>query len=170
MKLAKFEAKKTLALNPQGRLRPSSYSKDLSQLISESSRLQVFTSSSQDNTISSFSSSRQLFEHLPDPLSVQVLSNCTFSARSNPSEQIPLIVPHPNLGTRCLRYQKTRHNISTFKVDNNEHSILYAIDTLMYDRRVCYDHSWQAGDVIISDPVSTVYTHQGIAVQCVNVD
>lgn len=54
-------------------------------------------------------------------------------------------------------------------MDNNEHSILRAIDILMYDRRVCYDHIWETGDVIISDPISTVYTHQDTSVQCVNV-
>lgn len=55
-------------------------------------------------------------------------------------------------------------------MDNSDHSVLRVIDTLMYDRRVCYEHTWEAGDVIISDPASTVYTYQGTSVDCVNVD
>lgn len=55
-------------------------------------------------------------------------------------------------------------------MDNGDQSILRVVDTLLYDRRVCYEHTWEAGDVVFSDPASTVYTHQGTPVECVNVD
>jgi hypothetical protein len=124
-------------------------------------RLQILSSDTQKTDvygIPSFSSSRQLFEHLPEPLSVKLLSKCTFSTLSSPFERTTLITPHPTLGIPCLRYQTTQHGSIISNISNGDSSVFGIIDDLMYDRRVRYDHIWKDGDMVLNDPSSATYT------------
>ncbi|ORY58077.1 uncharacterized protein BCR38DRAFT_489563 [Pseudomassariella vexata] len=81
---------------------------------------------------------------------------------------LPLVIPHPTIGTPCLRYHEPWPQFKTaFEsilveiegISRESGAIICAtLDSLLYDRRVCYWHSWEKGDVLVSDNIASLHT------------
>ncbi len=81
---------------------------------------------------------------------------------------LPLVLPHPTLQTPCLRYhehwpqERTKFLPTHVSIQDAEgtkrEDIKEGIEALLYDRRVCYWHSWEEGDVLISDNINMMHT------------
>lgn len=77
---------------------------------------------------------------------------------------LDLVVPHPATKTPCLRYHepwlqdKTKFDPSIVHIENGSDELPPVLDGLLYDRRVCYYHSWKEGDLLVSDNISMLHT------------
>lgn len=135
-------------------------------------RFQFFASvtpSPKDTGYTLFSSSKLLLDQLPKEKSLSYLESLTWSVKT-PSfdqsviENMPLIEKHPSTGQPCLRYherwpqEKTRFEPTEVAVENGDTSVCDILEALLHDRRVCYWHSWQEGDLIVNDNISTLHT------------
>jgi alpha-ketoglutarate-dependent taurine dioxygenase len=84
---------------------------------------------------------------------------------------LQLVIRHPTLKTPCLRYHEpwpaTRTKFDPTDVSINgtdeEKAVQLTdwINTLLYDRRVCYYHEWVEGDLLLSDNISMMHTRTG---------
>ena len=129
-----------------------------------------------------FASSTHLFQHLPQDVipSIDKLKELKWSI-TTPSfgdvklNRLPLVIGHPTTGRPCLRYHenwpqsKTRFDPMDVMLhyngdesisgkDVSAEQIGKALERLLYDRRVTYWHSWEKGDVLISDNFSMMHT------------
>ncbi|PPQ79921.1 hypothetical protein CVT24_003765 [Panaeolus cyanescens] len=139
-------------------------------------RLQFFTAvtpSPRDTGFTLFSSSRLFFRHLPAHMSLDKMRSTTWAV-STPSfgsvtlRGMPLVVQHPVTNKPCLRYHEhwpqMRTKFETMEVaiegvnEKEEVEIRNIIDTLLYDRRVTYWHSWEKGDLVVNDNISMLHT------------
>lgn len=139
-------------------------------------RFQLFTavtSSPPDTGFTLFSTSTQVFSHLPESLPVETLRKLSWSVRTTSFEGtkldgLPLIEDHPTTGKLCLRYHepwpasKTAFEATLITIDGLTEEVSYAIcnelNALLHDRRVAYWHAWQRGDMLVSDNVLTMHT------------
>lgn len=81
---------------------------------------------------------------------------------------LPLIKMHPTTGKACLRYHepwgssKTKCQPTDVRIDGLEaadsEAICDAINTVLYDRRIAYFHSWEKGDVVVNDNTLMLHT------------
>lgn len=85
-------------------------------------------------------------------------------------KDLDLVVPHPTTSAPCLRYHepwlqdKTAFDPTIVHIENGGDvgdELLGVLDDLLYDRRVCYYHAWQQGDLIVSDNISMMHTRTG---------
>ncbi|KAL1304351.1 hypothetical protein AAFC00_000749 [Neodothiora populina] len=121
-------------------------------------------------------SSRLLFEHLPDSHPLDQLEHLTWTVSTTAFDNstiqgLKLVVPHPTTKQPCLRYHepwpssRTRFDPTTVVIDDigSEESVRLTniMDSLLYDRRVCYYHKWVAGDLVLSDNISMMHTRTG---------
>ncbi|PHH59083.1 hypothetical protein CDD82_2556 [Ophiocordyceps australis] len=145
-------------------------------MVSTPPRFQFFTAptaSPRTTGFTLFSSSTQVFGHLPPWLSADNLADktwsvCTESFGSSKLGGLPLISRHPETGQPCLRYHepwpqtKTRFDATSVTIDGvsetESRAICDAIDAVLHDRRVAYYHSWEKGDVVVSDNVLMMHT------------
>ncbi|CAL3970609.1 unnamed protein product [Diplocarpon coronariae] len=142
------------------------------KLVPQPPQFQVFraeTPSPANTGFTLISPSRLVFENLPSPYTVEQLSGLTWSCRTTAFDatvlaKLDLVIPHPSHGTPCLRYHepwghdKTRFDPTIVEIENGSPEILAVLDELLYDRRICYYHSWQEGDWLVSDNVATMHT------------
>ncbi|KJZ69000.1 hypothetical protein HIM_11602 [Hirsutella minnesotensis 3608] len=144
--------------------------------ISKPPRFQFFvgpTNSPKHTGFTIFSSSTQVFKHLPPSLSPEALSKKTWSVSTSSFNStvltgLPLISLHPTTGKPCLRYHepwpqsKTQFEATNVTIDGHSEAesaiICEAINAALHDRRVAYYHVWQKGDVIVSDNVLMMHT------------
>ncbi|PBP16616.1 hypothetical protein BUE80_DR012495 [Diplocarpon rosae] len=147
------------------------------KLVPQPPQFQVFraaTPSPPHTGFTMISPSRLVFENLPSPYTVEQLSGLTWSCRTTAFNatalaKLDLVVPHPTRGTPCLRYHepwghdKTRFDPTIVEIENGPQEILTVLDELLYDRRVCYYHSWQEGDWLVNDNVATMHTRSDFA-------
>lgn len=138
-------------------------------------RFQVFTAvtPSPSNTgLTLIASSRLLFHNLPQQYTSADLAKLTWSVKtagfnSTTMEGLQLVVLHPTLSKPCLRYHepwgqnKTKFDPTVVKIENGPSEVLDIIDGLLYDRRVCYHHSWEQEDFLVNDNVSMMHTRSG---------
>lgn len=135
-------------------------------------RFQVFTAvtpSPKNTGFTLFASSRLLFKHLPRHISLDNLQSLTWSV-STPGfggtklNNIDLVTKHPTTGQKCLKYherwpqEKTRFDPTSVEIENGDQSICDLLEELLHDRRVCYWHSWEEGDVLVNDNVAMLHT------------
>lgn len=120
-----------------------------------------------------FSSSTQIFKHLPAGYTVEGLTSKTWSVSTSSFDQtvlkgIPLIESHPTTGKPCLRYHepwpqsKTKFDATNVRIEGCDESesaaICEAIDSALHDRRVAYYHIWEKGDLVVSDNILMMHT------------
>ncbi|OAL43312.1 Clavaminate synthase-like protein [Pyrenochaeta sp. DS3sAY3a] len=141
-------------------------------LVPNPPRFQYFaavTPSPRNTGYTLFSSSKLVFDHLPKNKSLHYLESLTWSVKT-PSfdhsiiEGMPLIVAHPSTGRPCLKYherwpqEKTRFDPTEVAIENGDESVCDVLESLLHDRRVCYWHSWEEGDLIVNDNLSMLHT------------
>jgi alpha-ketoglutarate-dependent taurine dioxygenase/pyoverdine/dityrosine biosynthesis protein Dit1 len=123
-----------------------------------------------------FATSRLIFQHLPSPYTPQELEKHTWSVATMSFEKtvmggLPLVIRHPTQSIPVLRYhedwpkEKTRFDETRINIEDvspeEDQSIRKALDSTLYDRRVVLRVSWEEGDVLISDNISTMHTRDG---------
>ncbi len=117
-------------------------------------------------------SSRNVFSHLPKPYTLEQLSTLTWSCRTSAFDAtklagLKLVEPHPSLSTPCLRYHepwssdRTKFDATEVHIENGSDDVLGILDNLLYDRRVCYYHAWEDGDLVVSDNINMLHTRSG---------
>lgn len=131
------------------------------------------TASPKNTGFTIFSSSTGFFNNLPPTMTVDTLSQLTWSVKTSSFnsivlEKLPLVVPHPATAKPCLRYHepwpasKTEFEATYVDIEDltTEESVQLcsAIDETLHDRRVAYYHSWDKGDVVISDNIAMMHT------------
>jgi pyoverdine/dityrosine biosynthesis protein Dit1/alpha-ketoglutarate-dependent taurine dioxygenase len=143
-------------------------------------RFQMFTAvtpSPPDTGLTLISSSRLLFQNLPQPYTSSSLSKLTWSVQTTgfngtSMSGLDLVIPHPTHYKPCLRYHepwlqdKTIFDPTIVKIENGEKKILDVLDGLLYDRRVCYYHAWEQGDVLVNDNIAMMHTRSGFRAGC----
>lgn len=141
-------------------------------LVPRPPRFQYFaavTPSPENTGYTLFSSSKLLFDHLPENKSLEYLKSLTWSVKTASFDQsvidnMPLITTHPSTGRPCLRYherwpqEKTRFDPTEVAIQSGDETICDLLESLLHDRRVCYWHSWQEGDLIVNDNISMLHT------------
>lgn len=141
-------------------------------LVPNPPRFQFFvavTPSPRDTGFTLFSSSRLAFNHLPKKHSLKYLESLAWSVKTASFDQsvisaMPLVMAHPYTGQPCLRYherwpqEKTRFDPTEVEIENGDQSVCDTLEELLHDRRVCYWHSWQEGDLVVNDNISMLHT------------
>lgn len=117
-----------------------------------------------------------LFKYLPKWLNVDRLSTMTWTVSTSSFDStvlngLPLIAYHPTTGKPCLRYHepwpqsKTKFEATLVSIDDTDETmskaICEAIDTALHDRRVAYYHTWEKGDLVVSDNILMMHTRSG---------
>ncbi|KAG7127004.1 Isocyanide synthase xanB like protein [Verticillium longisporum] len=81
---------------------------------------------------------------------------------------LPLVVPHPKTGEPCFRYHepwpqsKTTFDATDVAIEGvsaeESAEICAALDALLRDRRNTLWHSWENGDLLVSDNTMAMHT------------
>jgi alpha-ketoglutarate-dependent taurine dioxygenase len=123
-----------------------------------------------------FAASSRLLKYLPSTLPLERLQRLTWSVKTKAwnSPQLrglKLIEMHPSTGKPILRYHepwpqsKTAFEAITVNIEGVEETISAAVcatlDSLLHDRRVCYWHEWEQGDLLVSDNMAMLHTRTG---------
>jgi alpha-ketoglutarate-dependent taurine dioxygenase len=148
----------------------------------EKCRFQFFTAvtpSPADTGYTLFASSSLLFRYLPPHLPLDALKKLTWSVLTESFggvslEGLQLVVPHPVTGKPCLRYHERfpqcRTNFDPTEVsiegEDGGGQVCEALETLLYDRRVTYWHSWVKGDMLVSDNTAMLHTRSEFTGGC----
>ncbi|GAB0137642.1 hypothetical protein EsDP_00005899 [Epichloe bromicola] len=147
--------------------------------VSDPPQFQFFagaTCSPQNTGFTLFSSSTMLFKYLPKWVSADELSTKTWTVSTSSFDSpllsgLPLIARHPTTGKLCLRYHepwpqsKTKFEATLVTIDDTDETtgraICEAIDATLHDRRVAYYHTWEKGDLVVSDNILMMHTRSG---------
>ncbi|KAI0440046.1 pyoverdine/dityrosine biosynthesis protein [Xylaria telfairii] len=140
-------------------------------------RFQFFTAvtpSPKNTGFTLFTSSTVLFKNLPRDLPLEYLRKLRWTVSTQSFDQttirgLPLVVNHPQTGMPCLRYHepwpqsKTRFDPTTVTIENvsdgwSSDSICEVLDSLLHDRRITYYHTWEKGDLLVSDNILSMHT------------
>lgn len=150
------------------------------------SRFQFFsgvTNSPKNTGFTLFSTSTHIFKHLPEHLSIDYLRKLTWSVtttsfNATKLKGLPLIVDHPTTGAPCLRYHEPWPQSKTafeptlvtiqdeFGTIENSDELCATLDSLLHDRRIAYWHSWEKGDLLVSDNVAAMHTRSDFTAGC----
>lgn len=150
------------------------------ELVSTPPKFQIFagvTSSPKDTGFTLFSSSTLVFKYLPESLSLDYLRSLTWGVSTSAFDAtklrgLPLIIDHPTHGQPCLRYHepwpesKTKFDPTFITIEDkngpipksSQDEICAILDGLLHDRRVAYWHSWEKGDLLVSDNILMMHT------------
>lgn len=130
-----------------------------------------------------FSSSTLVFNYLPEDIDLSYLRKLTWGVSTSSFDAtklrgLPLIVDHPTTGKPCLRYHEPWPQSKTVfdptyvtiedengPIENND-ALCAAIDSLLHDRRVAYWHSWEKGDLVVSDNILMMHTRSDFTAGC----
>ncbi|PWY85436.1 hypothetical protein BO83DRAFT_328707 [Aspergillus eucalypticola CBS 122712] len=144
--------------------------------ISSPSKYQMITATvpiSEKTRRSLFSASSLFFSHLPASYTVEMLQQFSWKASGSTTNtntktnSLPLITPHFSHGRPCFRYHPllSQSNITseaTYAMedisDADSNRLCNVLNPLLYDRRVCYWHTWEQGDVVFYDTFTTTLT------------
>ncbi|PVH97869.1 Clavaminate synthase-like protein, partial [Periconia macrospinosa] len=135
-------------------------------------RFQVFTAvtpSPKNTGFTLFACSRLLFNHLPPHMPLEKLQSLTWTVSTSSFDQtkltdIELVVSHPTTGQKCLKYherwpqEKTSFEPTFVEIENGGDGVCDVIEDLLHDRRVCYWHTWEEGDVLVNDNFAMLHT------------
>ncbi|KAL6899929.1 Pyoverdine/dityrosine biosynthesis domain-containing protein [Trichoderma evansii] len=124
-----------------------------------------------------FSSSSRFVRYLPQSYNIKKVSKIRWSTHSHGYFQhdlsdLPLIVPHPSLGTPCVRWLqpwprwKTAYNSHDISIDNGSQNLISLVDSILFDRRVCLYFTWEKGDVLVSDNFAMLHTRTAFQGNC----
>ncbi|KAF2658353.1 Clavaminate synthase-like protein [Lophiostoma macrostomum CBS 122681] len=114
-----------------------------------------------------FASSRLFWRYLPTPWSVERLDKVTWGTLNTgfwkmTQEGLALVVRHPITKEPCLRWHepwsKTKYSTCELIIENDDEALIEAVNSLLYDRRVCLRFSWEEGDLLVNDNVSMLHT------------
>ncbi|KAI2464394.1 Pyoverdine/dityrosine biosynthesis protein-domain-containing protein [Annulohypoxylon bovei var. microspora] len=156
------------------------------ELVSTPPLFQLFTAvteSPKNTGFTLFSSSTLLLKYLPSHLPLSSLRPLTWtvstsSFNSTVLQGLPLVVDHPATSRPCLRFHepwpqsKTRFDATHITIDNadahdvDSTSVCDALTSLLHDRRVVYYHSWEKGDLLVSDNVLAMHTRSDFTAGC----
>ncbi|RAH58713.1 pyoverdine/dityrosine biosynthesis protein [Aspergillus piperis CBS 112811] len=152
--------------------------KDADNTKQSPSKYQMITATlpiSEKTRRSLFSASSLFFSHLPASYTVEMLQQFSWKTSSSSSStntktktnSLPLITPHFSHGRPCFHYHPllSQSNITsepTYAMegisDADSNRLCNVLNPLLYDRRVCYWHTWEQGDVVIDDTFTTTLT------------
>ncbi|KAI0839473.1 Pyoverdine/dityrosine biosynthesis protein-domain-containing protein [Hypoxylon sp. FL0890] len=155
-------------------------------LVSTPPRFQFFTAvteSPKNTGYTLFSSSTLVFKYLPTHLPLSSLRPLTWtvstsSFNSTVIRGLPLVIDHPATNRPCLRFHepwpqsKTRFEATHVTIDNaaahdtDSTSVCEALTSLLHDRRVAYYHSWEKGDLLVSDNTLAMHTRSDFTAGC----
>lgn len=141
-------------------------------LVPNPPRFQIFvavTPSPRNTGYTLFASSRLVLSNLPKHHSLKHLESLKWSVKTTSFDQsvidgMPLITQHPSTAQPCLRYherwpqERTRFDPTEVEIENGDQSVCDTLEELLHDRRVCYWHSWQEGDLVVNDNISMLHT------------
>lgn len=141
-------------------------------LVPKPPRFQFFaavTPSPKNTGFTLFASSKLLFDNLPSDKTLARLEKLTWAVKTTSFDasaihDMPLVVTHPATGRPCLRYherwpqEKTRFDPTEVSIEHGDDSMCDLLEALLHDRRVCYWHSWQEGDLIVNDNIAMLHT------------
>ncbi|KAL1855891.1 hypothetical protein Daus18300_010869 [Diaporthe australafricana] len=156
------------------------------ELVSTPPQFQLFTgvtSSPKTTGYTLFSSSTLVFKHLPEDLSLEYLRKLTWGVSTSSFDAtklrgLHLIVDHPTTGQPCLRYHepwpesKTAFDPTYVTIEDedgpieNNDALCATIDGLLHDRRIAYWHSWEKGDLVVSDNILMMHTRSDFTAGC----
>lgn len=157
------------------------------EIVSTPPGFQFFTSitaSPQDTGFTLFSTSTLVFRHLPHDLPLERLRQLTWrvstsSFNATTLRSLPLVLDHPATGQPCLRFHepwpqsRTKFEATDVAIENadedgkwNSDAICKVLTELLHDRRVVYWHSWQKGDLLVSDNVLAHHTRSDFNAGC----
>lgn len=157
------------------------------EVVSTPPGFQFFTSvtaSPKDTGFTLFSTSTLVFRYLPEHLPLDYLrqlkwSVSTSSFNATTMRGLPLVIDHPVTDKPCLRFHepwpqpRTKFDATHVEIENAEEagsassdSICQALTDLLHDRRVVYYHSWEKGDLLISDNVLAHHTRSDFNAGC----
>lgn len=149
-------------------------------------RFQLFTgvtSSPKDTGFTLFSSSTLVFKYLPEDLDLAYLRKLTWGVSTSSFDAtklrgLPLVIDHPTTGKPCIRYHepwpqsKTAFDPTYVTIEDengpieNNDALCAVIDSLLHDRRVAYWHSWEKGDLVVSDNILMMHTRSDFTAGC----
>ncbi|KAG6354455.1 hypothetical protein INS49_004472 [Diaporthe citri] len=141
------------------------------------------TSSPKDTGYTLFSSSTLVFKYLPADLDLAYLRTLTWGVSTSSFDAarlrgLPLVIDHPTTGAPCLRYHepwpqsKTAFDPTCVTIEDengpieNNDALCAVIDSLLHDRRVAYWHSWDKGDLVVSDNILMMHTRSDFTAGC----
>ncbi|KAI1086362.1 Pyoverdine/dityrosine biosynthesis protein-domain-containing protein [Rostrohypoxylon terebratum] len=156
------------------------------ELVSKPPLFQFFTAvteSPKNTGFTLFSSSTLVFKYLPPHLPLSSLrplkwSVSTSSFNSTVLRGLPLVVDHPATGRPCLRFHepwpqsKTQFEATHIDIENasahdvDSSTVCDALTSLLHDRRVAYYHSWEKGDLLVSDNILNMHTRSDFTAGC----
>ncbi|KAI0175373.1 putative pyoverdine/dityrosine biosynthesis protein [Pestalotiopsis sp. NC0098] len=157
------------------------------ELVSTPPGFQFFTSvttSPKDTGFTLFSTSTLMFKYLPRDLPVDALRRLTWSVSTSSFNAtvlrgLPVVVDHPATGSPCLRFHepwpqsKTKFEATQVEIENageagdkDSVAICDILTDLLHDRRVTYYHSWEKGDLLVSDNVLAMHTRSDFTAGC----
>ena len=128
-----------------------------------------------------FASSTLIFKYMPSELKIDYLKSLswavsTSSFNSTVLKGLPLVVDHPTTGRPCLRYHepwphsKTKFDATNITIEGIDkvagESLCQVLDEILHDRRVAYYHSWEKGDLLVSDNTLTMHTRSDFVAGC----
>ncbi|KAI0522108.1 Pyoverdine/dityrosine biosynthesis protein-domain-containing protein [Xylaria bambusicola] len=108
-----------------------------------------------------FCNSRLFFRYLPlswpleklEPITWKVTSD---SSPSSANKGLPLVVRHPVTNAPCLRWRSfnndTTHRV---QIENEEQTLVNIVEKLARDPRTCLRFTWEKGDLLVNDNIST---------------
>ncbi|KAF2087669.1 putative pyoverdine/dityrosine biosynthesis protein [Saccharata proteae CBS 121410] len=123
-----------------------------------------------------FANSTRLFQHLPGNHTPESLRGLTWRVETesfNASHfgNLPLIVDHPITGQPCIRYhedwpqERTRFEPTRVHFEGvsqeEDDGLRAAVETALYDSRVCLHIEWEQGDVVVNDNILAMHTREG---------
>lgn len=145
-------------------------------LVSTPPRFQFFTAvtpSPPDTGFTLFTSSTSLFRLLPQDLPLSCLEGRTWRVSTGAFDAtsvggLPLVRRHPTTGNPCLQYHerwpssRTRFEPTHVELEgmNEEENnqVCNILEELLHDRRAVYWHTWEKGDLLVSDNLLTMHT------------
>lgn len=125
-----------------------------------------------------------MFKYLPRDLPVDALRRLTWSVSTSSFNAtvlrgLPVVVDHPATGSPCLRFHepwpqsKTKFEATQVEIENageagdkDSVAICDILTDLLHDRRVTYYHSWEKGDLLVSDNVLAMHTRSDFTAGC----
>lgn len=131
------------------------------------------TPSPKDTGFTLFTPSRLIFQNLPQETGLDQLRKLTWNVSTGAFDAtkmsgLPLVETHPVTLEPCLRFhepwpkEKTIFDATHVGIDDVDEAegnrICETLAALCHDRRNCYYHAWEKGDLLVSDNVNMLHT------------
>lgn len=139
------------------------------------------TTSPKNTGYTLYSSSTLVFKYLPQHLPLEHLRSLSWSVSTSSFgatvlRNLPLVIDHYQTGRPCLRFHepwpqsKTKFEATNVDIENvteeESTAVCDALTDLLHDRRVALYHSWEKGDMLVSDNILTMHTRSDFQSGC----